>query len=142
MAVIVFVDTNIVSLLMRGDVAIRQRWQQTDPASIQLSAIILAEGLAGAYRVRTERYRRVWKHLAEDYAVVPFDAMAADTYAQLRSSLEQNGQMIGDRDCQIAATALAWQATQPQDMVTLVSNNLREFSRVPGLRLADWRQQA
>lgn len=138
MAVIVFVDTNMVSLLMRDDAAVRRRWYQTDPKRIQLPAIVIAEGLTGAYRVRSERYLRAWRDLAEDYTVAPFDVVAADAYAQQRAQLERQGRMIGDRDCQIAATALAWQAAHPDDEVILVTNNLAEFQRIPNLQVEDW----
>ena len=62
---------------------------------------------------------------------VPFDTRAALSAAQIRLELEKRGSMIGPLDILIAGTALSLGAT-------LVTNNTDEFSRVPGLRLADW----
>jgi tRNA(fMet)-specific endonuclease VapC len=63
--------------------------------------------------------------------VLDYDLAAAQTYGQLRATLEQQGMPIGPLDMQIAAHALA------ADLV-LVSNNLREFKRVAGLKLDNW----
>ena len=63
--------------------------------------------------------------------VADFDHAAAMSYATVRSPLEAAGTPIGPLDAQIAAHALALG-------VTLVSNNTREFERVPGLKLANW----
>lgn len=57
--------------------------------------------------------------------------MAAKTYGKIRAELEQVGMPIGPLDLQIAAIALAHQ-------LTLVTHNIREFSRIPQLRLEDW----
>jgi tRNA(fMet)-specific endonuclease VapC len=60
-----------------------------------------------------------------------FDRAAAAAYGRLRAQLEAAGTPIGPLATQIAALALALG-------VTLVSNKLREFARVPGLQVADW----
>lgn len=63
--------------------------------------------------------------------MVPFDSNAALTAAKIRAQLEQLGTPIGPMDILIAGAALALQAT-------LVTHNIKEFSRVPGLALIDW----
>ena len=63
--------------------------------------------------------------------VVPFDAAAAEAAAQARTPLEALGVGIGPIDVQIAGIALAQSAT-------LVTRNVREFSRVPGLLIDNW----
>ena len=60
-----------------------------------------------------------------------FDHTAAMAYAQVRTALEADDTPIGPLETQIAAHALALG-------VTLVSNNTREFERMPGLKLANW----
>jgi tRNA(fMet)-specific endonuclease VapC len=62
---------------------------------------------------------------------LPFDDAAADQYARIRHALEQAGQRIGAHDLEIASIALAHD-------LTVVSHNVRVFSRVPDLRLEDW----
>jgi len=63
--------------------------------------------------------------------IMPFDEHAAEIYGDIRAALERSGQIIGGNDLFIAAHALSLN-------VTLVSNNLKEFTRVPGLRLENW----
>jgi len=63
--------------------------------------------------------------------VVALDERVGETYGVLRARLESAGKPIGNNDLWIAAHALALG-------VTLVSNNTREFERVPKLRLANW----
>jgi tRNA(fMet)-specific endonuclease VapC len=62
---------------------------------------------------------------------LPFDDLAADHYAQIRADLERRGQPIGPNDMLVAAIAVA-------NRLTIVTNNIREFSRVPGLPCEDW----
>ena len=65
------------------------------------------------------------------FQVLPFDVEAASRYVDARLALEQAGRPIGERDLVIAATALAHD-------LTVITNNTREFGRVPGLRVEDW----
>lgn len=62
---------------------------------------------------------------------LPLDSTAARPYGRIGAGLHNGGRMIGANDPLIAATALAHD-------VTLVTHNVREFSRVPGLRIEDW----
>jgi tRNA(fMet)-specific endonuclease VapC len=63
--------------------------------------------------------------------LLPFDRQAAEASARIRAELEALGKPIGPIDTLIAGTALATGAT-------LVSHNVKEFRRVPGLRVIDW----
>jgi tRNA(fMet)-specific endonuclease VapC len=65
------------------------------------------------------------------YVCLPFDDLCAEHYGLIRADLERAGAPIGASDLLIAATARA------HDLV-LVTHNVREFSRVVGLRLEDW----
>lgn len=80
------------------------------------------------------RRDQVAAHLAallETLQVLPLPLGAARCYAEIRARLQRLGQPIGSNDLWIAAHALA-------DDLTLVSNNEREFGRVPGLRVQNW----
>jgi len=61
----------------------------------------------------------------------PFDGKAAREYTIVRSELEKKGQVISERDTQIAAVALAHQ-------LTVVTHNVKEFDRVTRLKVEDW----
>lgn len=69
--------------------------------------------------------------LLEAHVVQEITEEVAECYARLRADLERRGQTIGGNDLWIAAMAVMYGAT-------LVTNNTREFSRVPGLVLEDW----
>lgn len=131
-------DTNVISAWMRRQPAVVARWRATWHGDLLMPAIVLAEGLYGARKARSERWIEAWQALAQGHVVAPFNDACADCYATLRADLEQHGQMIGLHDCEIAATALAWQATHPEDKVTLVTANTSEFARVPGLWVENW----
>jgi tRNA(fMet)-specific endonuclease VapC len=62
---------------------------------------------------------------------LPFDDQAAKVYGQIRADLEAKGTQIGPNDLMIAAIALS-------NDLTLVTHNMAEFGRVPGLKLVDW----
>ncbi len=69
------------------------------------------------------------------FELVPFDGICAQHYGRIRAHLEQAGKTIGANDCLIAATALARGAV-------LITNNAREFQRVPGLAVEEWAEIA
>lgn len=64
---------------------------------------------------------------------MPFDSLCAQAYARVRTRLEKAGTLIGPNDLIIAATALAHQGI-------LVTRNVDEFSRVPGLSVESWHE--
>jgi tRNA(fMet)-specific endonuclease VapC len=71
------------------------------------------------------------KHFVARLDVLPFDARAAAHYGQLRAELERAGTPCGLHDMQIGAHARS-------GGLIVVSNNLREFGRMPGVRVEDW----
>jgi tRNA(fMet)-specific endonuclease VapC len=71
------------------------------------------------------------KRLSELIEVLPFDTPAATAYGDVRSKLEKKGLIIGGNDLFIAAHALSLH-------LPLVTNNVKEFSRVDGLLLENW----
>jgi tRNA(fMet)-specific endonuclease VapC len=85
----------------------------------------------GALRISSERRRAIVSDLLAGFNQVPFDHEAANESARIRVDLEARGQPIGPHDLLIAGTAVSRGAI-------LATNNTREFSRVRGLRLADW----
>ena len=99
---------------------------------IQIPAIVAAELFTGALKSTNSKkaFERVREFLFP-YEIVPFETKAALQYGHIRSKLEKAGKTIGGNDLLIVATVLAHNAT-------LVSNNVREFHRVPDLRVEKW----
>jgi tRNA(fMet)-specific endonuclease VapC len=94
--------------------------------------VVKAELLSGAHKSQS-RERTIEKLLRffVEFESLSFDDSAAEAYGLIRSGLEIKGTPIGGNDLMIAAIAVANNAT-------LVTNNTREFSRVPGLRFETW----
>ena len=133
------IDTSIISLAMKGRGGLAQRLAAEPRADLLTSCIVLAEGWAGARRLpHASRIHAGWQAIADQWTVLDFDLACANRYAELRHRLESQGAMIGIHDCQIAATALAWRDRHPDEQLTLVTDNEREFARVADLRVVNW----
>lgn len=98
---------------------------------IGLSAVSAAELAFGAAKSRSERNVDALRRFLSNLEVAAFDEAAAGLAGTLRAWLASQGTPIGPYDTLIAAHAHALGAT-------LVTNNVREFARVPGLRVANW----
>ena len=125
-------DTNtcVYALKLQGRVVDRMR--EHVPSEIVITIITLAELWFGAHKsTRRAAVRREIDGFLEPFEMLPFDREAADTYARVRFDLERVGRPMGERDLLIASIALA------RDL-TVVTHNLGEFARVPGLKAEDW----
>ena len=125
-------DTNIVIyVLKRRPIEALEAFNK-NANRIAISSITLSELIYGA-----EKSANVDKNLeaVEDFVshldVLSYDAKASQQYGQIKSGLEKRGELIGENDIHIAAHAIS------QGLI-LVSNNLREFKRVPNLALENW----
>ena len=100
-------------------------------AGLGVSSISVAELAFGVAKSGSARNLQALAQFLEPLEIADFDRAAAQAYGPLRAKLEAAGTPIGPLDTQIAAHALALG-------VTLVSNNSREFARIPGLLLDNW----
>lgn len=127
-------DTNLCIDLMRGraDKAIKRLAKcASDEAGI--SSITLAELRYGAAKsMRRAHHEALIVAFCAPLEIATFDPRAAEAYGDIRTALESAGTPIGPLDLLIAAHALSLQAT-------IVTANVREFSRVPGLTVENWR---
>jgi tRNA(fMet)-specific endonuclease VapC len=128
-------DTNSwIALLRWQNAGILAQLKQHLSDEILLCSVVLAELWFGAERSDAAHQANNLKlvdELAAKYQSVPFDNAAARDYAALRAHLSATGQLIGPNDMLIAAIARSRGAT-------LVTHNVAEFSRVPGLAINDW----
>lgn len=112
--------------------AVLDRFDAEDPRQLCISSITLAElrfGIGKSQRPAATRARM--SRAIDTLNVAAFDAKAAESYGSLRVHLEREGTPCGALDTLIGAHALS-------QGLTLVTNNRREFARMPGLRLDNW----
>lgn len=129
-------DTNTISYYFRGDPQVVPRLQAVRPADLGVPAIVEYELRYGLLRLPSAAATPRLEALAQllrPMQRLPFDSECATRAAQLRADLEAAGLPIGPHDTLIAATALRHQGT-------LVTRNVREFSRVPGLQCLNWHE--
>lgn len=129
-------DSNTISYYFRGDPQVVPRLQALSPADVGVPAIVEYELRYGLLRLPTEAADTRLAALAallRPMQVLPFDSACAAYAARIRAELEAAGTPIGPHDTLIAATALRYQAT-------LVTRNVREFSRVQGLQWLNWHE--
>ena len=126
-------DTNICIYIQRqkpGEVLVR--FQKLRPGDAAISVITWGELLYGAEK--SQQRKRALQLLEEFKTFVPVLPMpenAGKTYGAIRATLESQGKPIGNNDMCIAAHAKA-------AALTIVTNNEREFQRVPGLKVQNW----
>ena len=129
-------DSNIISYYLRGDLQIVPRVQALAPADVGVPAIVEYELRYGLLRLPQEAAKprlAALMQLLQPMQRLPFDSDCAAHAALIRVELETAGTPIGPHDTLIAATALRYQAT-------LVTRNVREFSRVPDLQWLNWHE--
>lgn len=125
-------DTDTCIFALRGEHRVVERLRHTSRAEVWVSALTRAELLAGAARSGSPtRNAHLVHHFLGPLLLIDFTAADADAYADLRARLEKKGQLIGPIDLLLASQAVARN-------LTLVTNNVREFRRVPGLLLENW----
>ena len=125
-------DTNIVSeLVRRPDGETARRAASLEPGTIAVSIIVAAELRYGAERRGSARLTRQLEAVLAVLETLPLAEPADVHYAAIRSGLERLGRTIGHNDLLIAAHARALD-------LTLVTRNVREFERMPGLAVEDW----
>lgn len=128
----ILLDTNIcIYLINNRPAGVLARFRAHRAGEIGVSSVVAAELAFGVAKSGSARNRGALDMFLAPLDILPFDERCVWTYADLRAELERRGQPIGSLDTMIAAHALALDAT-------LVTNNMREFSRVAGLRLENW----
>jgi len=125
-------DTNICSYILRRHPAdLVERFAGLNKSQLWLSAIVAAELRFGAAKLDSPRLKAAVESWLAGFEVLPWPVAATHHYAQIRSALERLGRPIGGMDLMIAAHAMA------EDSV-VITNNAREFHRVPGLAVEEW----
>ena len=128
-------DTNAcIDFLNQSHPSVVERIQNSSPEEICLSSVVVAELRYGADRSRkkAQNHERL-DLLTAEIPCFDFDLAAARVYGRVRSALEAEGVTVGPYDLMIAAHTLSLR-------LVLVTDNEREFRRVDGLKVENWRQ--
>ena len=134
---IYLLDTNICVLLIRQkSPQVLAKLTTYAITEIGLSAMTVAELQYGVHKSSQRvQNQQALDHFLLPLSIIPFDADDATIYGQIRAGLEAQGLPIGALDTLIAAQAV-------HHNLILVTNNLREFARVPNLTIEDWTNAA
>ena len=128
-------DTNIVSDLVRNPQGrVAQKIRKVGERQVCTSIIVASELRYGAAKKQSPRLTAQLQAVLSALEVMPFESPADAAYGSLRARLEKAGRPIGGNDLLIAAQALALG-------YTIVSDNEREFARIPGLAHENWLRQ-
>jgi tRNA(fMet)-specific endonuclease VapC len=127
-------DTDTLSAVIRREPPLHliRRLAQVPPTDQATTTINLGELLYGAAKrgsgSLTDRVREV---VSTATSILPFDERAAEVYGPLRAQLEREGRRLDEPDLRIASIALS-------RGLTVVTGNVRHFSRIPGLSVENW----
>jgi len=125
-------DTNIVIYTVKNKPEqVRQAFKKHD-GQMCISAVTWGELVYGAeYSSQPEKNLEIIEAMAARLEILAFNDEAAIHFGQLRAELRKSGKPIGPYDMMIAGHARS-------EGLILVTNNIQEFDRVPGLRIENW----
>ena len=129
---IYYLDTDTLVSVLRGAEKPAMMIDSFPADDIKIPSIVKAELMYGAYKSKdVQRTMKGMLSLIEPYDIALFDDRAFDIYGRVRAELEKEGRTIGSNDLLIAATVMSRNGI-------LVTNNIKEFERIKGLRLENW----
>lgn len=126
-------DTNIcIYIIKEKPIKVFQTFKSLNVGDVCISSITLAELQYGVYKSQhQERNKIALVNFLAPIEILPFSGKAASLYGEIRAALEKKGQLVGAYDLLIAAHALS-------ENLVLISNNTKEFSKIPKLHLQNW----
>ena len=126
-------DTNIcIYIIKKRPPAVQKRFESLEDVFVTVSVITFAELQYGVEKSTAHQHNQnILDAFLANVVILPWDTEAGIQYANLRSTLEKGGNLIGNMDLLIAAHALSQGAV-------LVTHNVREFERIPLLHIEDW----
>lgn len=131
----ILIDTSILIDFERGLIDITPHIKGREQEEFFLSVITASELLHGVFRAKDSNIRSrrsaFVEGILERFSIIPIDITTARIHSQLWANLESHGIMIGLHDLWLAATCIS-------TGYILVTSNLREFERVPGLKIECW----
>ena len=125
-------DTDTIIYNMKGNEAVKKNLRHHLDAPMKISVITLMELYYGAYK--SEKYSSNLakvRTIESTFEIIACGEESAENFGMLKASLEKSGTPLDDFDLTIASCALSYN-------LTLVTNNLKHFSRIEGLKITNW----
>ena len=128
----ILLDTNTcIYIINNRPPNVLEKFRKYKAGEVGISSIAASELAYGVAKSGSAKNRKALDMFLAPMQILPFDSQCLWFYADLRTSLEKQGLSIGPMDTLIAAQALSIDGT-------LVTNNIKEFMRVPKLKLDNW----
>ena len=126
-------DTNICIYIAKNKpISVLEHFKKLKVKQIVMSVITYGELSLGAEKSQhKQKIMQKLIDLTQIIPVIPISESVGNIYGVIRADLEKKGKIIGNNDLWIAAHAM-------EQNITLVSNNVKEFNRIPGLSLENW----
>ena len=132
MSYLYLLDTNIISELIKNPRGvIFSKIQNVGDSKICTSIIVACESRFGAKKKNSQKLIEKLEIILDSIEILPLTHPVEKYYAEIRTNLEQQGKPIGGNDLLIAAHALTLN-------LTVITANVREFSRIPNLKVENW----
>ena len=132
MSYLYLLDTNIISELIKNPRGvIFSKIQDIGEEKICTSIIVACESRFGAKKKNSQKLIEKVEIILDSIEILPLTHPVEQYYAEIRTNLEQQGKPIGGNDLLIAAHALTLN-------LTVITANIREFSRIPNLKTENW----
>lgn len=132
-------DTNVVSLLMKGEPKVIERLKATARTDICMPHPVVAEIAYGIQRLSRSKRKAAltsrFELLKSEIQRISWSDEVSEAFGAIKSALERKGERIEDFDAAVAAHALAAGCV-------LVTANVKHMTRVPGLQVEDWSQES
>ena len=128
----ILLDTNIcIYIINQRPAQVIEKFQKYRAGDLGVSSVVAAELAYGVAKSGSQKNRDALEMFLAPFEILPFDEKSVWACGELRSHLEKRGESIGSLDTLIAAHALSLDAL-------LITNNVKEFSKVPKLKLDNW----
>ena len=127
------IDTDIIIFALRKDKSVLIKFGENKNIPISISMITYAELIFGAKRSQNEQQNMIKvRHIRELYPIEDLNEGVMEVFADIKAKMFNNGIRIEDMDLLIAATAI-------YNDLTLVTNNVKHFEKIPYLKLENWK---
>ena len=127
------IDTDIIIFALRKDKSVLIKFEENKNIPISISMITYAELIFGAKRSQNEQQNMIKvRHIRDLYPIEDLNEGVMEVFADIKAKMFNNGIRIEDMDLLIAATAI-------YNDLTLVTNNVKHFEKIPYLKLENWK---